>query len=161
MGRGLSPQQRALLEALGAHGVDAVWAGPWRRSAKRLVRRGLARAIYLRKQDRSGRMVAHLALTASDSRLQGDVYPLGSPSWVDAPPPGLLTFGARLQALVVGQSLGRPVSKFYITSWAAEERRAHGAVVQVADPQLGESSCSLTTVLTNRTTFSDSRGHPK
>ncbi|AQP45234.1 hypothetical protein RPIT_10870 [Tessaracoccus flavus] len=135
MGRGLSPQQRALLEALGAHDVDAVWAGPWRRSAKRLVRRGLARAIYLRKQDRSGRMVAHLALTAPDSQLQGDAYPLGSPGWVDAPPPSLLTFGTRLQALVVGQSLDRPVSKFYVTSWAAEERRAHSAVVQVAVPR--------------------------
>lgn len=47
-------------------------------------------------------------------------------------PPSLLTFGTRLQALVVGQSLDRPVSKFYVTSWAAEERRAHSAVVQVA-----------------------------
>lgn len=137
MGSGLGVRQRALRDVLGVPGVDAVWAVPedvnlaeatvWRRAARGLVERGLARAVYRRKVDALGRRTAHLVLTRPESLVTGDALPLRSPTWVEAPPIDLLTFSAALQALMVERVAGQPVSARTAASWAQEAREALGA----------------------------------
>ena len=116
-------RQQALLAALRAPGAEVVWAVPggvvnrsersaWRRAAKSLVLRGEARAVYLRRLDRSGRMTARLALVSLDSPVRGDVLPRGAPRWVERPALEdlFLSLNSVLQAEALSLKVGRPVS---------------------------------------------------
>ena len=124
MGRGPGCRQRALLRALSQPGVRGVWVVPpgvnrsaaesWRRAAKRLVLRGEARGVYLRRRDRSGRWTAHLVLVPLDSDLRGDVLPNRSPAWIEPPSLDgaalLLGLSSQLQAWVLAWHTGQPCS---------------------------------------------------
>lgn len=114
MSRGPGSRQRALLTAIDSGAHSAVWVVPpdashneaaaWRRAAKQLALSGRARAIYVSRKARDGRMLRSLVLTNPDSALQGDAYPLRSPGWVEPPPPRLETFSTRIQAALLGTS---------------------------------------------------------
>ncbi len=129
-------KQRALMAALEKHEVvfvvpddvnhsEAVSLG---RAARGLARRGLARAIYVRRLDRLGRYSGHLALTSVDSMLCGDAYRLGSPSWVD-PSLGRLweSLSGELQAAVLEHVTGRAVSPRTAARIAREMREREAA----------------------------------
>ena len=133
MGSGLGIRQRALRDALAAPDVEAIWVVPpdvnrsaatvWRRAAKGLVERGVARATYRRKTDVLGRGTAHLVLLPLDGAVSGDVLPLRSPGWIESPPVELLSFSAVLQSLLIEQVSGRTVSARTAASWAQEARQ--------------------------------------
>jgi hypothetical protein len=140
MGHGPGRKQKALIRALRVPGA-VVWVVPpgvnrseatvWRRSARAVVRRGKAKAVYLRREDALGRMVGHLALVAPDSEVAGDALPLRSPSWVQPPPVDLLTLSGRVQALVLSEFTGTEVSPSTASRVAKEYRRSSRGPIEL------------------------------
>lgn len=135
MSSGPGRRQRALLGALARPGVGAVWAVPqgvsaseataWRRAAKGLAIAGRAKAVYLRRRDRSGRAVAHLALAPVGSAVFSDVLPNRAPSpwWVEGWTPGLmLSLSAVMQAELLEHATGLSCSPSTAGRMAREAR---------------------------------------
>lgn len=140
MGRGPGVKQKALIRALRVPG-RVVWVVPpdvnrseavcWRRAARGVVRRGKARAVYLRRTDKLGRRVAHLALVAPGSPVVGDALPIGSPEWIDPSVERLFeTLGSELKAAVM-RDLGVPVSPRTAARRAAEHHRDQPGIAAV------------------------------
>ena len=98
-----------------------------RRAARALSLKGRVKAVYVRLPDRSGRMLAHLAVGAPDSMVCGNAYPMRSPGWIEIPPPFLVTFDVRTQAVLLAHRSGVPCTPNTAARLAREYREQSAA----------------------------------
>lgn len=126
---------RALLAAVERDGF--AWVVPenvnqraeavdWRKAARSLALRGLARAVYLRRPSRDGRWMAHLALVPVDGDEFGDVRPLGSPAWVAMCPLTVGSLNKYVRGALIAQMSGEACSPQQ-AGWLAREFREQAA----------------------------------
>lgn len=137
MSTGPGCRQQELLSAVFRAGGRPVWVVPegasiseasaWRRAARALALKGQLKAVYLRRVDRSGRWLRHLAVVANSSAIQGDVYPSRSPGWIAIPPPILTSFSRQIQADLVEYRTGTHCSPRTITTVTREHLEQQSA----------------------------------
>ena len=137
MSRGPGNRQRQLIAAVAAAGDGYVLVVPrdatrmeasaWRRAARALALKGRVKAVYIRRLDRSGRWLRHLAVTAAESPFCGNVYPARSPGWIAIPEPTMTSFSRQIQADLVEYRTGEHCSPRRITAVTREHREQSAA----------------------------------